>query len=249
MTQAPPPTDLKLQRSSRDASTVPGAARGVAGHAPARGRRAGWCCTAASTPTACPRRPWSSTRPGPRTAERTRGSTSRGSRRPPTDVPGLPGLRPAGPVRRHADRRRAHRRAGPDRRASWSRPARCSGTPFFLMDRIEGVVPPDVHALQLRRQLALRRRTRGPAPAPGRIGQACSPGCTRSRTPQTTFGFLDPGRHLTVHAGATPLERNLARTPRVVRVRGPRHRPLADRRARPRLAGGQPAGRPRRRPC
>ena len=80
------------------------------------------------------------------------------------------------------------------------------GTPFFLMDRVDGRHPAGRAALQLRRQLAARRR-------PTRTSAGCrtprsrsSPTCTRSPTPQTTFAFLDPHQ-----PGATPLARNLAR--------------------------------------
>ena len=111
------------------------------------------------------------------------------------------------------------------------------GTPFFLMDRVDGVVPPDVMPYNFGDNWLFDAVARGPAPAAGRRPSRCSPGCTRSPTPPTTFAFLDPP----TTPGATPLARNLARTPRLVRVRGPRHRPLAAGRARARLAGGQPA--------
>ena len=40
--------------------------------------------------------------------------------------------------------RRTHRRARPAACAGWSRRARCWASPFFLMDYVDGVVPPDV---------------------------------------------------------------------------------------------------------
>ncbi|MFA6300068.1 MAG: phosphotransferase family protein [Nocardioides sp.] len=80
------------------------------------------------------------------------------------------------------------------------------GTPFFLMDRIEGVVPQDVlpynfgdnwlHDAPLEHQRRLQDSTVEVIAKLHAIPDA-----------QTTFGFLDPP-----HPGSTALERNLART-------------------------------------
>ena len=159
---------------------------------------------------------------------------------------GVPELRPPGPVRRHPARRRPHRRPGARGRVHGAdrRGARHAVLPHG----------PDRGDRPAGRACPTRSATTGSSTRLARSSRrcrtarwACSPGCTRSRTPQTTFAFLDPGRHLTgAAATGTPMERNLARSPRVVRVRGPRPRPLADGREDPRLAGGQPARRPRR---
>ena len=104
------------------------------------------------------------------------------------------------------------------------------GTPFFLMDRIDGVVPPDVPPYNWGTapdnwQLAPTR--------PPRTSDGCrttpsgrSPGCTRSRTPADAFDFLDrrgvPGRD--------PARAQPRVGAGVVRVGHPGPRPLADRR-------------------
>lgn len=89
----------------------------------------------------------------------------------------------------------------------WSEPTgEVLGTPFFLMDRVEGRVPPDVLPYPFgdnwlfdatpEQQRHLQDRTVETIAALHAIPGAAS-----------TFGFLDP-----VHDGATALRRNLART-------------------------------------
>jgi aminoglycoside phosphotransferase (APT) family kinase protein len=84
------------------------------------------------------------------------------------------------------------------------------GTPFFLMDRIEGVVPPDVMPYTFGdnwlfdatpdQQRALQDRS-----------VAVLAGLHAIPDAATTFGYLDPARHLTGDAAAgTPMQRNLA---------------------------------------
>jgi aminoglycoside phosphotransferase (APT) family kinase protein len=83
------------------------------------------------------------------------------------------------------------------------------GTPFFLMDRVEGVIPPDVlpynfgdswlHDADPDRQRALQDSSVEVLTKLHAIAD-----------PTTTFGFLDPGHH--GHDGRTMLERDLART-------------------------------------
>ena len=110
------------------------------------------------------------------------------------------------------------------------------GTPFFLMDRIDGLVPPDVLPYNFGDNWLFDATPEDQRRLQDTHGRRCSPTCTRSPTPQTTFASstrTHAGRH---RAGAQPRPH-----PRLVRVRRPRHRSLADRRARPRLAGGQPA--------
>jgi aminoglycoside phosphotransferase (APT) family kinase protein len=85
---------------------------------------------------------------------------------------------------------------------------RVLGTPYFLMDRVEGVIPPDVlpynfgdnwlHDADPAEQRALQDRSASLLARLHAIPDAT-----------TTFGFLDPGLH--GHEGATMLERDLAR--------------------------------------
>ncbi len=83
------------------------------------------------------------------------------------------------------------------------------GTPFFLMDRVEGAIPPDVlpynfgdswvHDADPVEQRRLQDASVGLLARLHAIPEAT-----------TTFGFLDPGRQ--GHPGQTLLERDLART-------------------------------------
>ena len=133
------------------------------------------------------------------------------------------GARPGSPLDR-ADRRRARHPVlpdGPDRRP---RPARRA-------------------ALQLRRQLALRRDRGGAATPPGQLGQGAG---RPARDPRRRDHVRLPRPEAAGGDGAGAQPRP---HPGLVRLRRHRHRPLADRRARPRLAGGQPAGHRRRRCC
>ena len=118
------------------------------------------------------------------------------------------------------------------------------GTPFFLMDRIDGLVPPDVLPYNFGDNWLYDATARGAAPTPGHTVE----GAGRAAR--------DPGRRDDVRLprprrtpGDTPLARNLARTRAWYEFAVTGHRSLADRRARPRLAGGQPARRRPRRCC
>ena len=203
MTQAPPPADMKMQRSSRDAATCPAC------------WRTGWrpCCRPAPTRVvlhcgidangmslgdADPRRRLDRGRRAAR-----RASTSPAWPRPPrtcrcsrtyalqdqydamrivgeqTDVP-VPGRALDG-----ADRRRARHAVLPDGPHRRRRPAGRA-------------------ALQLRRQLAVRRRPEQTSAGCRTARSRCSPSCTRSRTPPTTFGFLDPHHDRGDAAGEEP---------------------------------------------
>ena len=244
MSQAPPPADLKMQRSSRDATTLPG-------------RLADWLATllpAGADPVghhaqrrrhqrhvvgdADPRR-----RPGPRTASSGSGeyvARVAPSRRGPA---GLPELRP---------RRTSTTRCGSSREQTdvpvpavrWMEPTgEVLGTPFFLMDRIDGVVPQDVLPYNFgdnwlhdasrddqRRLQDSEHRGARPAARDPRRGHDL-------RLPRAAPRRRDA-------AGAEPRAH-----PRLVRLRRPRHRSLAARRARPGLARGPPARRPTRSCC
>jgi aminoglycoside phosphotransferase (APT) family kinase protein len=83
------------------------------------------------------------------------------------------------------------------------------GTPFFLMDRVEGVVPQDVLPYNFGDNWLFDATPEEQETLQDSTIAAIS-GLHAIPDPATTFGFLDPGRH--GHAGATPLERNVART-------------------------------------
>ncbi|WP_196780929.1 phosphotransferase family protein [Nocardioides sambongensis] len=83
------------------------------------------------------------------------------------------------------------------------------GTPFFLMERLDGAVPPDVlpytfgdNWLYDADPAEQQRLLRGSVEVLARLH--------RIPDPTTTFGFLDPA--VTGHPGRTALARNLART-------------------------------------
>ena len=240
MTQAPPPADLKLQRSSRDAATLPtlladwlatllpdGADRPSSLHSGIdangmslgdadprrdldRGRRAR---ARASTSPA-----W---RPRPRTSRSSRPTSSRTS----TTRCGSSASRPTCPCRPCG---------------GWSRPATVLGTPFFLMDRVDGVVPQDVLPYNFGDNWLFdadpsdQRRLQD---APVEVLAAAARDPRRRRRPSASSTR-------THDRGETLLAAQPRPHPRLVRLRGRRHRPLAARRARPRLARGQPAERP-----
>ena len=83
------------------------------------------------------------------------------------------------------------------------------GTPFFLMHRVDGVIPPDVLPYPFgdnwlfdadrAQQEALQRDTVSLLARLHALPE-----------PTSTFAYLDPARH--GHQGATPLQRHLART-------------------------------------
>ncbi len=119
------------------------------------------------------------------------------------------------------------------------------GTPFFLMDRIDGVVPQDVlpynfgdNWLPTPRREDQRRLQDNSARVLAELHAIPDAA--------DTFDFLDPARH--GHAGRHPARAQPLPHQGVVRVRRRRHRPLAAGRARARLARGQHAEH-RTRPC
>ena len=84
------------------------------------------------------------------------------------------------------------------------------GTPFFLMDRIEGIVPPDVMPYTFGDNWLFDA-----SPEEQRLLQDSSVGVLAGLhaipDAAATFAYLDPGRHLTgAAATGTPMERNLA---------------------------------------
>ena len=205
MTQAPPPTDLKMQRSSRDAATVPAVLADwlsgllEPGSDPSVVLHSGVDTNGMSSETLLLDATW--TESGRRVTHEYVARVAPAAEDFPvfetyalehqyevmrrvamlTDVPvpAVSHLEPTGSV---------------------------LGTPFFLMDRVAGLIPPDVlpynfgdnwlHDAPCPQQYRLQDHTIGVIASLHAIPDAAS-----------TFDFLDPG-----HPGETPLARNLART-------------------------------------
>lgn len=208
MTQAPPPADMTLQRSSRDQAAVhdrleewlasvlpPGADPAVTLHE-------GIHTNGMSSETVL--LDVEATEDGER---RSRAYVARVAPAP-EDLPVFPSYRLADQY--DAMRLAAELTDVPVPAVRWLEPTgEVLGTPFFLMDRVDGAVPPDVlpytfgdnwlfdadvaqqQALQ-RRSVEVLARLHGVPDAAGR------------------FGFLDPA--VAGHDGPTPLARNLAKT-------------------------------------
>ncbi|WP_435746766.1 phosphotransferase family protein [Nocardioides sp. SYSU DS0663] len=213
MTQAPPPADLKMQRSSRDPSTLPDRlATWLAGHLPPGADpevvlHSGIDANGMSSETLILDAAW--------TEGRTEGGTEGGTRRTGEYVARVaPAAEdfPVFPDYALQDQYDAMRLVGeltdvPVPAVRWLEPTGdVLGTPFFLMDRVEGLVPQDVlpynfgdnwlHDAPVADQRRLQDATVGVLARLHAIPDAA-----------TTFGFLDPHQ-----PGETPLERNLART-------------------------------------
>ncbi len=199
---------MRLQRTSRDATGVPQRlAAWLSGHLPATPSRRS-CCAAASTPTGCPRRRWSSMRPGPRTSERFDGHFVA---RVAPDLQDLPVF----PTYALQDQYDVIRYVGehtdvPVPAVRWLEPTgSVLGTPFFLMDAVEGVIPQDVLPYNFGDNWLFDA-----SPEDQRRLQESSVNVLAQLhaipDAATTFGYLDPG--VNGHEGDTPLERNLART-------------------------------------
>jgi aminoglycoside phosphotransferase (APT) family kinase protein len=208
VTQAPPPADLKMQRSSRDASTLPTrladwlATLLPAGANPVVTMHSGVDANGMSSETLVLDVTWSH--------DRRQQLGEYVARVAPTakDLPVFPSYA----LQEQYDTMRivGETTDVPVPQVRWMEPTGAVlGTPFFLMDRVEGVVPQDVlpynfgdnwlHDASLDDQRRLQDNT------VQAIAELHSiPGAA------TTFAFLDPGRH--GHAGDTPLARNLART-------------------------------------
>jgi aminoglycoside phosphotransferase (APT) family kinase protein len=208
VTQAPPPADMKMQRSSRDATTLPTrladwlATVLPVGADPVVTLHSGVDANGMSSETIILDVDWSEA------GERRHGEYVARVAPAAEDVPVFPHYE-------LQDQYDAIRLVGeltdvPVPAVRWMEPTgEVLGTPFFLMDRVEGVVPQDVlpynfgdnwlfdadPADQRRLQdnsVAVLAKLHG-------IPEAA-----------TAFGFLDPARH--GHAGETLLQRNLART-------------------------------------
>ncbi|WP_205471474.1 phosphotransferase family protein [Nocardioides sp. SYSU D00038] len=205
MTQAPPPADMKLQRSSRDAATVPGQlAAWLAtilppGADPTVTLHSGVDANGMSSETLILDVTW--------TEDGREVSGEYVARVAPAaaDVPVFPSYA-------LQDQYDAIRLVGelsdvPVPEVRWMEPTgEVLGTPFFLMDRLEGVVPRDVlpynfgdnwlHDATPEEQRRLQDGSVDVLARLHAIPDAAS-----------TFAFLDPDQ-----PGATPLARNLSRT-------------------------------------
>ncbi len=208
MTQAPPPADMKMQRSSRDATTLPDQLAAWLGTVlppgadPVVTLHSGIDANGMSSETIILDVDWTED-----------GQTRHGEY--------VARVAPAAhdlPVFAHyelQDQYDAMRIVGeqtavPVPAVRWMEPTgEVLGTPFFLMDRIDGVVPQDVlpynfgdnwlHDASPEDQRRLQDASVRVLAQLHAIPDAAA-----------TFDFLDPARH--GHAGETPLERSLART-------------------------------------
>ena len=207
MTQAPPPAEMTLQRSSRDPAVV-------------RARLAVWLARALP-PDACPEvtlhEGIQTNGMSSETVLLAITSTEDGARQTKEYVarvaPAAEDM-PVFPSYRLQDQYDAMRLAGdlagvPVPTVGLIEPTgEVLGTPFFLMDRLDGAVPPDVlpytfgdnwlYDAPAEQQAALQRSSVEVLAKLHGIPDAA-----------TTFAFLDPA--VTGHAGATTLARNLAK--------------------------------------
>lgn len=205
MTQAPPPADMKLQRSSRDAATVPAlladwlATLMPAGADPQVVLHSGIDANGMSSETMILDATWTED------GEPRRGEYVARVAPAAADFPVFPSYA----LQEQYD---AMRLVGeltdvPVPAVRWMEPTgTVLGTPFFLMDRVDGVIPQDVlpynfgdnwlHDADHADQRRLQDRTVEVIAALHAIPDAGS-----------TFAFLDPHQ-----PGETPLARNLART-------------------------------------
>ena len=205
MTQAPPPADMKMQRSSRDSSTLPARlAEWLAtvlpdGADPVVTLHSGVDANGMSSETIILDVDW------------TEGGERRHGEYVARVAPAAEDL-PVFPNYALQDQYDAMRLVGeltdvPVPTVRWMEPSGdVLGTPFFLMDRVEGVVPQDVlpynfgdnwlHDASPEDQRRLQDNSVAVLAALHAIPDA-----------EQTFGFLVPH-----HDGATLLERNLART-------------------------------------
>lgn len=208
MTQAPPPADLKMQRSSRDATALPTqladwlATLLPPGAEPSVVLHSGIDANGMSSETLLLDATW----------------TEDGQERRAEFVARVAPAQADFPVfasyelqdQYDAMRIVAERSDVPVPAVRWMEPTgEVLGTPFFLMDRVDGVIPQDVlpynfgdnwlHDASHEDQRRLQDRTVEVLAGLHGIPDA-----------QQTFGFLDPAHH--GHAGASLLERNLSRT-------------------------------------
>jgi aminoglycoside phosphotransferase (APT) family kinase protein len=207
MTQAPPPADFHLQRSSRDPDEIRSRLEdwlaGVlpAGSTPAVTLHAGVDSNGMSSETVILDVTWTLD------GERHTGEYVARVAPAPADVPVFREYRLAD---QYEAMRLARELTGvPVPAVRWFEPTgEVLGTPFFLMDRVEGAVPPDVLPYPFgdnwlfdadpEQQDRLVRSTLAALAELHAIPDA-----------PRAFAFLDPG--VTGHEGATPLARNLAK--------------------------------------
>jgi aminoglycoside phosphotransferase (APT) family kinase protein len=208
MTQAPPPADMKLQRSSRDASTLPTrlaewlATVLPAGANPSVVMHSGVDANGMSSETLILDATW--TEDGAEQVGRYVARVAPAAE----DVPVFPEYA----LQEQFDAMRivGELSGVPVPQVRWMEPTgSVLGTPFFLMDRVDGVIPQDVlpynfgdnwlHDAPPEAQRRLQDSTVATVAALHAIPDAAS-----------TFGFLDPARR--GHDGGSLLERNLART-------------------------------------
>jgi aminoglycoside phosphotransferase (APT) family kinase protein len=205
VTQAPPPADLRLQRSSRDASTLPTRLAGwlaavlPEGADPVVTLHSGVDANGMSSETLILDVAWTEG------SERRLGEYVARVAPAPEDLPVFPSY--ALQEQYDAIRIVGETTDVPVPQVRWmERTGEVLGTPFFLMDRIEGLVPQDVlpynfgdnwlHDAAPEDQRRLQDATIDVIARLHGIPDAA-----------TTFAFLDPA-----HPGDTPLARNLART-------------------------------------
>ncbi|MCD4524640.1 phosphotransferase family protein [Nocardioides sp. cx-173] len=208
MSQVPPPADMTLQRSSRDATSVPTALAGwlatllVDGAEPRVTLHSGVDANGMSSETLPLDVDWSedgAARHGEYVARVAPAAA---------DFPVFPRYE----LQDQYDAMRivAERSEVPVPAVRWMEPTGAVlGTPFFLMDRVDGLIPQDVlpynfgdnwlHDAGEDDQRRLQDASVG-----------LLAGLHAIPDPQTTFAFLDPARH--GHEGGSLLERTLART-------------------------------------
>ena len=237
MTQAPPPADLKMQRSSRDAGTLPGLLGRLAGHgrcptAPTRAvtLHSGIDANGMSSETLVLDATW--TEDGEHAHGRVR--RPRGARRPRTCRSSRTTRCRTSTTPCGSSASRPTCRCRPSR---WMEPTgEVLGTPFFLMDRDRRRRAAGRAALQLRRQLAAS--TRSPRTSAGCRTARCEAIAGLHAIPDAADDVRLPRPEHGTPA-TTPLRAQPGADPGLVRVRRPRHRPLAARRAR-RSPGSRP---------
>jgi aminoglycoside phosphotransferase (APT) family kinase protein len=208
VTQAPPPADMRMQRSSRDTATVPTlladwlATRLPTGADPRVTLHSGVDANGMSSETMLLDVAW------------TEDGTERRSEYVARVAPSAEDF-PVFESYELQDQYDAMRIVGeasdvPVPAVRWMEPTGdVLGTPFFLMDRVDGVIPQDVlpynfgdnwlHDAAHEEQRRLQDAT-----------VAVLAGLHRIPDARQAFDFLDPARH--GHEGASLLERNLART-------------------------------------
>ena len=243
MTQAAPPEDLTMQRSSRDVSDLPArlaewlAGLLPAGAAPSVQLLGGIDANGLSSETLTLDVTWTEDGAGRTAGYVARVAPTRGG---PAGVPRRTRCRTS----TRSMRLVAELTDVPVPAVRWQEPTGdVLGTPFFLMDRVEGLVPPDVLPYNFgdnwlfdappEQQRALQDATVDVAREAPR-----DPGRRARRSRSSTRGH-----------GDTRARRDLAWTRALVRLRRARHRPVAAGGAGPRLARGRTCpGRPTR-PC